>query len=410
MSLEQWQGRSALVVDDSRTQQYEVTCLLQDLGFGQIHLACDGQDALNKLQQLEHVDLLLTDLNMPGMDGVELISQLEKHTGYQMFVAVMSAVDRDVLDVIHSIADAGTLEVIGVLAKPLRAQDLRNMLQHCDPRVHRENNKWMQLTFTSDDVRHALEQGQLVPFLQPKITMSDASLYGFEALVRWHHPEHGTLPPVCFVHHLEEGPLALDFFYAFLHATCEALNKLTLQTGQLSCSINLPVSLLTTDKLVETMVEVVQGHSPALSGDYHRSHRDHLHVQPRRVARYPRPPATAWLRCGNGRLRHRLLLDETALPLPVYRNQDRQGVCPRCPYQPQEAGYPHLRHCDEPKTGAQRPSLKGVESEEDWDQLALLGCDLAQGYYISRPLPVEQIAHWFGEWQAKNAIYPEDQP
>ena len=36
MSLEKWQGRSAMVVDDSRTQQYEVTCLLQELGFGQI--------------------------------------------------------------------------------------------------------------------------------------------------------------------------------------------------------------------------------------------------------------------------------------------------------------------------------------------------------------------------------------
>ncbi|PPA31776.1 diguanylate phosphodiesterase [Aeromonas jandaei] len=409
MSLEQWQGRSALVVDDSRPQQYEVTCLLQDLGFGQIHLASDGQDALNKLQQLEHVDLLLTDLNMPGMDGVELISQLEKHTGYQMFVAVMSAVDRDVLDVIHSIADAGTLEVIGVLAKPLRAQDLRNMLQHCDPRVHRENNKWMQLTFTSDDVRHALEQGQLVPFLQPKITMSDASLYGFEALVRWHHPEHGTLPPVCFVHHLEEGPLALDFFYAFLHAICEALNKLTLQTGQLSCSINLPVSLLTTDKLVETMVEVVQGHRLPCQAI---------------IIEVTETTFMSNLAVSLGTLA-RLRLRGFGVAMDDYgTGYSSMKQLSRCPFTgiKIDKEFVHDAHTSPKKLAiltsaivmSQKLGLKtvaeGVESEEDWDQLALLGCDLAQGYYISRPLPVEQIAHWFGEWQAKHTIYPEDQP
>ncbi|WP_421274529.1 EAL domain-containing response regulator, partial [Aeromonas veronii] len=244
MPLVQWKGRCALVVDDSRTQQYEVTCLLQELGFGQIHVASDGQDALNKLRQIDHVDLLLTDLNMPGMDGVELIGHLEKDTNYQMFIAVMSAVERDVLDVIHSIADAGTLEVIGVLAKPLKKNDLRNMLRHCDPQVRRESNKWMQLSFTAEDVRQALNSGQLVPFLQPKVTMVDSRLFGFEALVRWRHPEHGLLPPICFVHHLEEGPLALDFFYRFLHDTCAALRNMTALPDDLSCSVNLPVSLL----------------------------------------------------------------------------------------------------------------------------------------------------------------------
>jgi EAL domain-containing protein (putative c-di-GMP-specific phosphodiesterase class I) len=44
---------------------------------------------------------------------------------------------------------------------------------------------------------------------------------------------------------------------------------------------------------------------------------------------------------------------------------------------------------------------EGVETEEDWKQLAMLGCELAQGYYISRPLPVDQIGKWFAEWQAR---------
>ncbi|MCW0506779.1 MULTISPECIES: EAL domain-containing protein [Aeromonas] len=404
MSLEKWQGRSAMVVDDSRTQQYEVTCLLQELGFGQIHVAQDGQDALDKLQQLERleerIDLLLTDLNMPGMDGVELISNLEKNTHYRMFVAVMSGVERDVLDVIHAIADAGTLEVIGVLSKPLKSSDLHNMLQHCDPLIHRENKKWMQLAFTAEDVQQALDNQQLVPFLQPKVIMTDSSLYGFEALVRWLHPEHGVIPPICFVHHLEEGQLALDFFYHFLHATCDALNKLTSMPAPISCSINLPVTLLLTDKLVENMIAIVQEHQLPCNAI---------------IIEVTETTFMSNLSMSLGTLA-RLRLRGFGIAMDDYgTGYSSMKQLSRCPFTEIKIDkeFVHDAHSSPKKLAiltsaivmSQKLGLKtvaeGVESEEDWRQLALLGCELAQGYYISRPLPVEQIEKWFAEWQAR---------
>lgn len=400
MSLEKWQGRSAMVVDDSRTQLYEVTCLLQELGFGQIYLAHDGQDALNKLQQLERIDLLLTDLNMPGMDGVELISNLEKNTHYRMFVAVMSGVERDVLDVIHAIADASTLEVIGVLSKPLRQSDLHNMLQHCDPLVHRENKKWMQLTFTAEDVQQALDSRQLLPFLQPKILMANSVLYGFEALVRWIHPEHGVIPPICFVHYLEEGQLALDFFYQFLHATCEALNQLTSLPESLSCSLNMPVSLLLTDKLVENMIAIVQAHQLPCSAI---------------IIEVTETTFMSNLAMSLGTLA-RLRLRGFGIAMDDYgTGYSSMKQLSRCPFTEIKIDkeFVHDAHSSPKKLAiltsaivmSQKLNLKtvaeGVETEEDWRQLALLGCELAQGYYISRPLPVDQIEKWFAEWQAR---------
>ncbi len=393
-----------MVVDDSRTQQYEVTCLLQELGFGQIHVAQDGQDALDKLQQLERleerIDLLLTDLNMPGMDGVELISNLEKNTHYRMFVAVMSGVERDVLDVIHAIADAGTLEVIGVLSKPLKSSDLHNMLQHCDPLIHRENKKWMQLAFTAEDVQQALDNQQLVPFLQPKVIMTDSSLYGFEALVRWLHPEHGVIPPICFVHHLEEGQLALDFFYHFLHATCDALNKLACMPAPISCSINLPVTLLLTDKLVENMIAIVQEHQLPCNAI---------------IIEVTETTFMSNLSMSLGTLA-RLRLRGFGIAMDDYgTGYSSMKQLSRCPFTEIKIDkeFVHDAHSSPKKLAiltsaivmSQKLGLKtvaeGVESEEDWRQLALLGCELAQGYYISRPLPVEQIEKWFAEWQAR---------
>jgi EAL domain-containing protein (putative c-di-GMP-specific phosphodiesterase class I) len=40
---------------------------------------------------------------------------------------------------------------------------------------------------------------------------------------------------------------------------------------------------------------------------------------------------------------------------------------------------------------------EGVETEAVWDQLALLGCDVAQGYYLTRPLPADELTQWLRE-------------
>lgn len=41
---------------------------------------------------------------------------------------------------------------------------------------------------------------------------------------------------------------------------------------------------------------------------------------------------------------------------------------------------------------------EGVESEQDWVQLTQLGCEIAQGYYISKPIPIDQIPAWYAKW------------
>ena len=44
-----------------------------------------------------------------------------------------------------------------------------------------------------------------------------------------------------------------------------------------------------------------------------------------------------------------------------------------------------------------RVVAEGVESEESWDQLAALGCDIAQGCYLARPMPAEELTIWMQE-------------
>ena len=41
---------------------------------------------------------------------------------------------------------------------------------------------------------------------------------------------------------------------------------------------------------------------------------------------------------------------------------------------------------------------EGVETRQDWDLVAELGCDQVQGYFIARPMPIDQFLNWLGEW------------
>lgn len=80
-------AKNILVVDDSPTIQKLVGFSLKKEGYNVI-LACDGMDALEKLPR-EDTDLVITDLNMPNMDGFELIAFLRSNKTYRKIPIIM---------------------------------------------------------------------------------------------------------------------------------------------------------------------------------------------------------------------------------------------------------------------------------------------------------------------------------
>jgi two-component system chemotaxis response regulator CheY len=76
-----------MTVDDSATLRQMVGFVLKGAGFGVIE-ACDGTDALSKLPG-EAVNLILTDINMPRMDGLELVRQLRAKPDYKFVPIVL---------------------------------------------------------------------------------------------------------------------------------------------------------------------------------------------------------------------------------------------------------------------------------------------------------------------------------
>lgn len=79
--------------DDSPSMRQMVSFTLKEAGYEVVE-ACDGQDALDKLKSAK-VDMLITDLNMPNMDGIELIRQLRQLPEYKFIPVIMLTTESD---------------------------------------------------------------------------------------------------------------------------------------------------------------------------------------------------------------------------------------------------------------------------------------------------------------------------
>ncbi len=79
-------SKKIMTVDDSPSVRQMVSFTLQDAGYEVVE-ASDGQDALDKLQG--QVDMIITDLNMPNMDGIELIKNVRGNADYKFIPIVM---------------------------------------------------------------------------------------------------------------------------------------------------------------------------------------------------------------------------------------------------------------------------------------------------------------------------------
>lgn len=113
-----------LVVDDFSTMRRIIRNLLQDLGFNNVSEADDGSTALTALQS-EHFDFVITDWNMPGTTGIDLLKAIRADEKLKRLPVLMVTAEGK-KDQIVEAAQAG---VNGYVIKPFTAQTLREKLE-----------------------------------------------------------------------------------------------------------------------------------------------------------------------------------------------------------------------------------------------------------------------------------------
>ncbi len=128
-----------------------------------------------------------------------------------------------------------------------------------DPAMHAEVVARLQL---ETDLRRAVERGELVVHYQPIVTVATGRIAGFEALVRWRHPERGLIHPAEFIATAEETGLIVELGEQVLRTACARLALFQERAGAgqpLFVSVNLSARQFRQADLVERVEATVRG-------------------------------------------------------------------------------------------------------------------------------------------------------
>ena len=212
---------SVLVIEDHDFQRRTALRLLQGLGVARVSEAADGRAALELLAGSAQPDVIICDIDMPGMDGVEFIRSVAER-GLASAVVIASGLDSKVLDAVKVIGEGQGVQVLGALEKPLTTRRLAELLgsyrrQPVRPRSHAE------VSVTREEVVAALTEGRLTMRFEPTVDLGECRVSGAEAVPQWIHPTKGTLPPAIFLPVLAAEGLLPRYAESMLESACAAL-------------------------------------------------------------------------------------------------------------------------------------------------------------------------------------------
>lgn len=189
-------SKTIAIVDDNAEFALLLRQFLSSKGY-ETTVFLSSAEFLN--QDATHFDVVLLDLFMPDPNGITVIRQLAT-SAYAGGVVLMSGEDHAVLRSALELAKAQQLQKITAIKKPFALKELAcaigSLLNENAAPLQAKVLSWMPDT---QMLTAAIAAHQFQLYFQPKISLSDNTFAGFEALLRWHHPEHGLIMPDRFI-------------------------------------------------------------------------------------------------------------------------------------------------------------------------------------------------------------------
>jgi EAL domain-containing protein (putative c-di-GMP-specific phosphodiesterase class I)/DNA-binding NarL/FixJ family response regulator len=388
-----------LVLDDEAFMLKLLRRILSNLGFTSVTLCDSGRAALERVAMGDGApNVILLDLNMPEMDGIEFVRHLvDRH--YPGSLILVSGEDERILQTTEKLVRAHKIPILGYLHKPVKPDALAALLEKWTP-PSTEATGSMKKVYLAEDVRAAIENGELVNYYQPKVSVATGEVAGVETLVRWRHPVDGLILPDQFISIAEASGL-IDALTQVVFTAAMAQGK-AWQDARLAFRIAVNVSMdnLASLNFLNFVADVTAKMGVAPQNVV-------LEVTESRLMQDTRAPLEILTRLRLKRFRlsiddfgtgHSSLAQLRDIPF------DELKI---------DQGFVHRAWKDETLRAMYDASLalarqlgmevvaEGVEDRDDWDLLRRTGCDLAQGAFVSRPMLAENMSGWIESWRER---------
>lgn len=379
-----------LVVDDEPDIASFVLDVAGPMGFDG-RASSDGADFIRLYGEFRPTVLIL-DLQMPGLDGVELLQQLASQD-CRACVILMSGMDAKVLGSAQLLGKDYGLNMIGVLQKPVMIDDLERLLRLC-MEVPREEE------LTPDSVRTALENGEFEIHYQPVLELAEANVrhdISAEALLRWRHPRKGLLLPGSFLDVVHAAHLMREVTDYVLQRAIEQVSAWTRNrlTGRVSVNIDpeLIDDLEFPDRLLGMLRQLEVAPASLILEVTERGALSHLTETMNILTRLRLKGVGLSIDdfgTGNSSLiqLHRMPFNELKIDRsfigPIAADEECRVIVKALIEMAHSLG---MTVCAE-----------GVESRKVLTMLTELRCDRAQGFLFSEAMPASELVKWQRNW------------
>ncbi|WP_282875964.1 EAL domain-containing response regulator [Pseudomonas peli] len=386
-----------LILEDHPMTRHMLALSLQGLGYSNLHTADSGEQALALLKDEGHFDVLICDIQMPGMDGLTFLREAAE-VGYMAALILSSVIAPDLRLAIQQIATLAGYQVLGDLGKPYTRDELKTLMQRFCPNTPLPSYT-PQEHISAAEIRGGLESfdGEFIPFFQPKINLQNLEVVGVEALVRWQHPELGLLSPSQFLDAVQN--------FGFLNSMTLCIAKQALRflreqqlIGELHVSINLEIEQLAEPNLIEATRQLLEAEQvPAQSLILEITESGLMQAPITSIENLVR---LRLLGCG-------VSIDDFGAGF-----SSLQRVC-EMPCSELKLDASFIRSMTHnPRSLAAVDSLQrltgnlgiqlvaeGIETYEQLDLLQSLGCTIGQGYLFTPPLHGHAFIDWLNQYK-----------
>ncbi len=378
-----------LAIDDEPDICALIAEVAADLGY-EVHQAQDADAVFRELVTYTP-DVIVLDLMMPGMDGVEWLRVLANKVRSAK-ICLISGSDLRVLNSARRLGSAHGLEIYGVFEKPIDLKQLRTALGEL------QGGPVAQVE--GADISQALAANQIVMHYQPVVNIADRTVFGAEALLRWQHPSRGLLFPADFLERaLQDGMLQPLTNFALQHAINSA--SAWRKAGHtLNVAINLSASCLLDLTLPDQIGEMcARADLPP--------EQVLLEVTETEAMRDTKRTMDVLLRM---RLRNiGLGIDDFGTGFSSLRELQRMPFSEMKIDKSFVMDMASNRDCriivnaiiDLGHNLGLKIVAEGVEDQRSWNMLAEKGCDLAQGHLMAKAMPAEDFVAWVEAWEGK---------
>jgi len=383
----QYKDLRVLIVEDDDFQCNLIVSMLHALELHSISVANNGLDAL-KLIRDNHIrffDLVISDLKMPGMDGVALLRHIAEEN-HDIKVIILSALDKKLLAAVDKVSSLYKIKLLDTLEKPLTLQQLKIALSKATSfQPYTLGAQQERREYTVEQIQRGIRLNQFIPYLQPKVDLKTGQIIGAEALARWEHPEDGIVAPNAFIPILEQHKQIDELTFCMLKAAALACKKLISNHHPINIAVNLSLVSLDDTAMAERITKAIN--EAGLSTQHitlelteSAAMTDAPHALENLARLYMDGFTLSIDDYGTGysnlqqltRVAFGELKIDQSFVQGIADNDDMLVIVASC--------------VDMAHKLNMKIVMEGIESEEDWNLLKKLGCDVGQGYLIAKPM------------------------